>query len=245
MATTQRFGAINSARLDNLTATTDPTATDDSGDGYGVGSLWLNVSTDHAFVCLDATVSGAVWSDVTANVLVGGGSLTLDSALALVPEPVWLVSDATTRVLTNSVGLVTLTKIYAPIDVVRLTIPVSTIVASSSARVAVYSADGATKLIDTTIATTTPAGAKTTTVSSTPLTPGYYWMFICRNDAGGGSPAVRVWTLGPTNLNAHPTAGLADLSGTVAVTSGAAPSSITIDALTGSTDGVALRLDSA
>jgi hypothetical protein len=49
--------------LDNLTATTDPTVNEDSGDGYGVGSSWANVTLDKFFICVDATVGAAVWND--------------------------------------------------------------------------------------------------------------------------------------------------------------------------------------
>jgi hypothetical protein len=51
----------------NLGATTDPGATDDSAAGYAVGSDWINVTLDKAFVCLDATASSAIWKDITAG----------------------------------------------------------------------------------------------------------------------------------------------------------------------------------
>lgn len=50
----------------NLTATTDPTVNDDTGDGYAVGSRWVNVSTDKEYVCLDASTGAAVWTETTA-----------------------------------------------------------------------------------------------------------------------------------------------------------------------------------
>jgi hypothetical protein len=50
--------------LNNLTATADPLATDDSNDGYSITSIWVNTTTDSAFICADATVSGAVWIPV-------------------------------------------------------------------------------------------------------------------------------------------------------------------------------------
>ncbi len=54
----------------NLTATTDPTVNDDTGDGYSVGSRWVNTSTDKEYVCLDASTGAAVWLETTA---LGGG----------------------------------------------------------------------------------------------------------------------------------------------------------------------------
>lgn len=53
-------------RLDKLDATADPTADDDSGDGYSVGSRWINVTSGEEFVCVDATPTAAVWTSTTA-----------------------------------------------------------------------------------------------------------------------------------------------------------------------------------
>lgn len=55
--------------LNNFTATVAPTAADDSGDGYAVGSSWVDITADNAYVCLDATVDGAVWSRTTGAVV--------------------------------------------------------------------------------------------------------------------------------------------------------------------------------
>ena len=49
--------------LNNFTATTDPTANDDSNDGYSVGSTWINTTTDKVFTLADDTVGAAIWVD--------------------------------------------------------------------------------------------------------------------------------------------------------------------------------------
>jgi hypothetical protein len=49
----------------NLTATTNPGATNDSSQGYAVGSRWTNVTSQHEFVCLSATAGTAVWKLTT------------------------------------------------------------------------------------------------------------------------------------------------------------------------------------
>lgn len=49
----------------NLSATTDPSATDDSGSGYAVGSVWINTTTDEAYRCVDASAGAAVWVNTT------------------------------------------------------------------------------------------------------------------------------------------------------------------------------------
>jgi len=47
--------------LNNLAASSDPTTGDDSGDGYSIGSVWLNTTSDKWFMCLDNAVGAAVW----------------------------------------------------------------------------------------------------------------------------------------------------------------------------------------
>ena len=58
--------------LNKRDATTAPTANDDSGDGYSVGSRWVDVTGDKEYVCLDATLTAAVWTETTQS---GGGGL--------------------------------------------------------------------------------------------------------------------------------------------------------------------------
>lgn len=50
-----------SGPLNNFAATGAPTVNDDSGDGYSVGSRWIDVTNDRAWVCVDATTTAAVW----------------------------------------------------------------------------------------------------------------------------------------------------------------------------------------
>jgi hypothetical protein len=48
-------------------ATTAPTANDDSGDGYSVGSVWIDTTNDKQYVCLDATLNVAIWQENGVN----------------------------------------------------------------------------------------------------------------------------------------------------------------------------------
>lgn len=59
----------------NLSATTDPTTGDDSGDSYAVGSVWINVTGDKAWVCLDATLAAAVWRRIDSPLTTRGDVL--------------------------------------------------------------------------------------------------------------------------------------------------------------------------
>lgn len=51
----------------NYAATADPTANEDSGDGYAIGSVWIrtNTSPRKIFTCVDATATAAVWLQTT------------------------------------------------------------------------------------------------------------------------------------------------------------------------------------
>jgi hypothetical protein len=53
---------VGSGVLNKYDATTAPTANDDSGDGYDVGSVWIDVTGDDAYICVDATLTAAVWN---------------------------------------------------------------------------------------------------------------------------------------------------------------------------------------
>jgi len=54
-------------------ATAAPTVNNDSstGEGYSPGSIWIDVTNDKAYVCLDSTEGAAVWTEIT-----GGGGAT-------------------------------------------------------------------------------------------------------------------------------------------------------------------------
>lgn len=59
-------------RLNNDGASAAPTVNDDAGDGYSIGSRWLDTTNDKEYVCLDATTTAAVWVETTGAG--GGGS---------------------------------------------------------------------------------------------------------------------------------------------------------------------------
>lgn len=45
----------------NLSAAVAPTVNEDSGDGYGIGSLWIDTSADNVYIATDVTVGAALW----------------------------------------------------------------------------------------------------------------------------------------------------------------------------------------
>ncbi|KKK63009.1 hypothetical protein LCGC14_2998600, partial [marine sediment metagenome] len=60
----------------NLAATVDPTANEDSGDGYAVGSIWINTTTPKIFQCVTAAVGAADWNQIDITSGGSGGTVT-------------------------------------------------------------------------------------------------------------------------------------------------------------------------
>ena len=98
----QRTGAgAYSVLVHNFVATAAPTVNDDSGDGYGVGSRWVDVSADNTYECTDASVGAAVWkrTDNAAS----SGDVTAASAFGT--DNVLIRSDGTGKGV-QSTGIV-------------------------------------------------------------------------------------------------------------------------------------------
>ncbi|ANJ20687.1 virion protein [Dinoroseobacter phage DS-1410Ws-06] len=55
----------------NLAATTAPAVGNDNTEGYAVGSVWIDVTNDNSYVCLDASTGAAVWGQTNGA---GGGA---------------------------------------------------------------------------------------------------------------------------------------------------------------------------
>lgn|SRR3990167_3961519 len=62
----QGLNEDGNAITNNYVAVTAPTVNDDASDGYSIGSEWINLVTDIAYKCLDATTGAAVWKQTTA-----------------------------------------------------------------------------------------------------------------------------------------------------------------------------------
>jgi hypothetical protein len=55
-------------RFDNLTATTNPTASDDDTAGYEPLSRWINTSTGEIWLCISAATGAANWQQATLTI---------------------------------------------------------------------------------------------------------------------------------------------------------------------------------
>lgn len=66
-------------KFNNYAGTTAPTVNDDSGDGYEVGSKWIDTTAENVYHCVDATAGAAVWvlGDLQASDLGSAATATL------------------------------------------------------------------------------------------------------------------------------------------------------------------------
>lgn len=64
-----------SAILIKLDGTAAPGVNDDSGDGYGIGSIWVDTTNDNAYIATDVTVGAANWEQINGA---GAGASDVD-----------------------------------------------------------------------------------------------------------------------------------------------------------------------
>jgi hypothetical protein len=82
-----------------LDATGAPTAGNDLGDGYSVGSRWIDVTANKEYVCVDSTNSAAIWTETTA-----GATSVLAFKTIVVSGQSDVVADSATDSLTLVAG---------------------------------------------------------------------------------------------------------------------------------------------
>lgn len=85
---------VSESSLKNSFAeTTDPGVSDDNTADYQIGSLWINVTLDKAFICLDAATGAAVWTAITSS-----GATDADAIHDNVAGEIVLITEKTTLV---------------------------------------------------------------------------------------------------------------------------------------------------
>jgi len=86
----------------NYSATASPSSTDDDSEGYSIGSVWIDVSADHPYVCVDDSTNFAVWSQFGE-----GDDTQIDSAYLYTAAQDEIDSTSWTDVAGSSVNITT------------------------------------------------------------------------------------------------------------------------------------------
>lgn len=95
--------------LDKIDATAAPTVNEDAGDGYSVGSKWIDTTADKAYLCVDSTVGAAVWKEIGA----AGSSGTVTTVSVVTANGVSgsVANATTTPAITLTLGAITPTSV--------------------------------------------------------------------------------------------------------------------------------------
>jgi hypothetical protein len=90
-------GAIIKHKLD---ATAAPTVNDDSTSGFGVGSVWVDITNTKAYRCFDPATGAADWQEIGAGA--AGGGLTFEAITSdtNAVSGKWYIIDASSNTVT-------------------------------------------------------------------------------------------------------------------------------------------------
>ena len=117
----QALANLGLPSLNNWAASTDPSISDDSGDGYSVGSVWFNNTIKEIYRCVDPTLGAAVWALTTLDIaelvdiiatyefltqasLDGGPSITNPTIIGFIEKVVANGNSGTTKTLSLADG---------------------------------------------------------------------------------------------------------------------------------------------
>lgn len=59
-----------------IDATTAPGVSNDNTEGYSPGSIWVDVTNDKSYTCLDASTGAAIWAETTGVGDIDGGAFS-------------------------------------------------------------------------------------------------------------------------------------------------------------------------
>ena len=75
-------------RLNNMSASSAPGASDDENDGYEEGSLWLDTVAAKIYICKSAAYNAANWQEIGA-----GGGAGLDNVTITEDDSTYTITD--------------------------------------------------------------------------------------------------------------------------------------------------------
>lgn len=100
--TVVKYANESGVQQSKLDATTAPGATNDNTEGYAVGSLWINVTGDEAYRCVDATTSAAVWINTTLETGELHSVALSGDYTELINKPTTITAQQATDITTNN-----------------------------------------------------------------------------------------------------------------------------------------------
>lgn len=253
------FSNLNSDKIETSTLDTDTTLAANSDakiptqkavKAYVDAGGNVNASTTGKGIVEEATQA-----EVDAGTATGGTSArlyvnpsTLPVILTAVPKPLGFVSSAVTGLQLNSDTTAHLALYSIPHRIVvnKISFNCSAHTSGGAVDLSLFSEDGQTRLFSVTSASVSGTGVVTTAVSAVAVAPGNYWLCV-NNDAAGANFQVSAYqTAAPldgasslTDIASEPV-----ITGTLAITSGTPPTTITPGSITvGTSQGTIFRLD--
>jgi hypothetical protein len=148
------------ARLDKVDATVAPAVGNDNTEGYSVGSLWVDVTANEAYRCLDASTGAAIWDNTTLQTSELGSAAIVNTGTGDTQIP--LGTQTRWARMTQSLKTGTYTIVAA--DVGSMVISNRAIANTFNLTAAATLGDGFTcqiKNINTGVLSIDPAGAET------------------------------------------------------------------------------------
>lgn len=254
------FNALNTDKIETsvldidtaLTANSDlKVATQKAVKAYVDASPLGNASTSARGVVQEATqaqVSAGTGTGGTGARLFVNPSTLYPAAATVIPQPPGQVVSGGAGAPTDTAALVAYFYVPAAITVNKVSIRTLTNVSTSAIDMSLYSSDGATRLFAVSSAISLAASSVVTTaVSGVYLSPGYYWFLVNTDTATLMQVAIYDNAVVPFSTTAGLLGDVSSepvLSGTITITSGTPPATLTISSITDAAlTAVAFRLD--
>lgn len=188
------------ATQNNPSATTDPTVSNDSTQGYSVGSIWQNSTTGRIWVARGVAVGAAIWT-----------LLEFSDHPGYIASNWYLPMGATGTVVTGGNPGANNIKLFPGYIKERITINalgvrVATLSAGGNVQAAIYANNAATgrptgNALASTASMSTASVANVNAAVSVQVEPGLYWFATCMDNATATLAALsNTSTIGMTVL---------------------------------------------
>lgn len=172
----------------NLTSATSPTASNDSTQGYAVGSLWQNSATGQIWIARSVAASAAVWTQIELS----------DHPGYIVGN--WYIPAGVSVLTSGSAGGTNNIRMFPAYIKERITINalgvrISTLFSTGNVQAAIYANNPATgrptgAVLASTASMSTTSAASVNAAVSVQLEPGLYWFATCMDNATSALLAV-------------------------------------------------------